>query len=245
MVKQDESNNQTLKSSERRERAHRILDAAAVLIARWGYNKTNVEDIAKQAGVGKGTIYLHWKTRDELFRALIQRERLLMVTDFKQRISEDPAGATLHGIYKHYALALTQRPLLKAFILRDSEALGKFAQGEHGTAALVERLAGFTAHLEFLRAHGLVRTDISVQEQVYILGSIMMGFYFIAPLMPPELTLADERLATLMAETVQRALESDRSPSVEELQTISQAFIEQLDRGIALYEAQFQKELDA
>ncbi len=48
----------------RQERAERILDAAAALIQRWGYNKTTIDDIAKQAGVAKGTIYLHWKTRD-------------------------------------------------------------------------------------------------------------------------------------------------------------------------------------
>ncbi len=233
-----------IQQEERRERAHRILDAAAVLILRWGYNKTNVEDIAKQAGVGKGTIYLHWKTRDELFRALIRRERLVMAADFRQRLSEDPEGATLHGIYKHYAYALIKHPLLKAFFLRESEALGKFAEGEHSTAAFTERLAGFNVHLEFLREHGLVRTDLSVRDQVYMLSAIVMGFYNVEPLMPPEFRLTDEELAERMAETVQRALESGRVASAEELQAISQTFIEQLDRGVALYEAQFQQELD-
>ncbi len=57
--------------SRRQERADRILDAAAELILRWGYRKTTIDDIAKQAGVAKGTIYLHWKTREDLFMALI------------------------------------------------------------------------------------------------------------------------------------------------------------------------------
>ena len=48
-------------------RAERILDAALELLQRWGYRKTTIEDIAKQAGVAKGTVYLHWKTRDALF----------------------------------------------------------------------------------------------------------------------------------------------------------------------------------
>lgn len=60
--------------SRRQERAHRILDAAAALILRWGYNKTTVDDIAREAGVAKGTIYLHWKMKEDLFGALIQRE---------------------------------------------------------------------------------------------------------------------------------------------------------------------------
>jgi AcrR family transcriptional regulator len=228
----------------RRERAHRILDAAAVLIGRWGYNKTNVEDIAKQAGVGKGTIYLHWKTRDELFRTLINRERLAMGADFRGRISEDPEGATLHGIYKHYANALSKYPLLKAFLLRDPDALGKYAQGEHGTDAFVERLAGFKVHLDFLRQRGLVRTDLSIEQQVYVLSAIVMGFYFVAPMMPAELTFSEAELADLMADSVQRALESDRVPSADELRQLSEAFLAQLDHGLALYEAQFLQELD-
>ena len=60
-----------MERSKREERADRILDAAANLILRWGYKKTTIDDIAKQAGVAKGTIYLHWKTREDLFVALL------------------------------------------------------------------------------------------------------------------------------------------------------------------------------
>src|SRR3954469_24682934 len=88
-------------ASKRQERALRILDVAAALILRWGYNKTTIDDIARQAGVAKGTIYLHWNTREDLFSALMQRERLALTADIKQRISGDPAGATLRGVLKH------------------------------------------------------------------------------------------------------------------------------------------------
>ncbi|HEV2653667.1 MAG TPA: TetR family transcriptional regulator, partial [Ktedonobacteraceae bacterium] len=49
--------------SKREQREERILDAAAELMVRWGYNKTTIDDIVRSAGVAKGTIYLHWKTR--------------------------------------------------------------------------------------------------------------------------------------------------------------------------------------
>ncbi len=76
--------------SRRQERAERILDAASELIQRWGYNKTTIDDIAKQAGVAKGTIYLHWKTREDLFRALMNREEMLMAEDIRQRMAATP-----------------------------------------------------------------------------------------------------------------------------------------------------------
>ncbi|OLD80902.1 MAG: hypothetical protein AUG54_04740 [Ktedonobacter sp. 13_1_20CM_4_53_7] len=51
--------------SKREQRANRILDAAAELMLRWGYNKTTIDDIARYAGVAKGTIYLHWKNHEK------------------------------------------------------------------------------------------------------------------------------------------------------------------------------------
>ena len=42
------------------ERAGRILDAAAELLLRWGYKRVSIEEIARHAGIGKGTVYLHF-----------------------------------------------------------------------------------------------------------------------------------------------------------------------------------------
>src|SRR2546429_7578253 len=94
----------------RQERADRILDAAAELILRWGYRKTTIDDIARQAGVAKGTLYLHWKTREELVAALLKREKGELAEDIKERIILYPEGGTLRGILKHYAPGLMKSP---------------------------------------------------------------------------------------------------------------------------------------
>jgi AcrR family transcriptional regulator len=139
-----ELSTQQREAYKRLQRAQRILDAAAVLILRWGYNKTTIDDIARQAGVAKGTIYLHWKTREDLFAALMKREKAELAADVQQRIAADPSGATLRGLLKHSALALMQRPLMKAVLLRDMDVIGKLAHSEQASAAYLERLAGFT-----------------------------------------------------------------------------------------------------
>jgi AcrR family transcriptional regulator len=64
-------------------RDERLLDAAADLIVRLGYDKTTISDIASQAGVAKGAIYLHWASKDDLFEALIIREMRRMLDDMK------------------------------------------------------------------------------------------------------------------------------------------------------------------
>ena len=245
MVKQSiEESAQQQEVSRRAARAHRILDAAAALILRWGYNKTTIDDIARQAGVAKGTIYLHWKTREELFAALIKREKLEMAEDIKQRITEDPEGGTLRGILKHSTLALLKHPLMKAILLRDMDVIGRLAHSEHSSAAYAERLTGFKIYLEFLREQGLVRTDLSLRAQMYIFSAIFIGFFLAAPLVPDEFTLSDEELADLMAETVHCTLETGRSVPSDELQTISHTFIQYMDHTMANAREKFQKELE-
>ena len=50
-----------------------ILDATDRLLARFGYRKMTVEDIATEAGIGKGTIYLHFSSKEEVVLSHIDR----------------------------------------------------------------------------------------------------------------------------------------------------------------------------
>lgn len=50
-----------------------ILDAALDLFRQYGYRRTSMEDIAQAANVAKGTLYIYFKSKDELFEALARR----------------------------------------------------------------------------------------------------------------------------------------------------------------------------
>jgi len=193
--------------SRRQERADRILDAAAELILRWGYKKTTIDDIARQAGVAKGTIYLHWKTREDLFMALLTREDLKLAEDMKQRIASDPEGATLRGFVKQTTTALMKNPLMKALFLNDTDMLGEIANREYSSATYPQRIENYKIYLEFLRSHGLVSTDIGIREQTYIFSAVWIGFLLVDPWMPDEFKVSDDEMVELLADTVQRALE--------------------------------------
>ena len=55
-----------------------ILNAARCVFARQSYAETVVDDIAGQAGIGKGTLYLYFKSKEEIFlAALIEDARRL------------------------------------------------------------------------------------------------------------------------------------------------------------------------
>jgi len=226
-------------------RAQRILDAASTLILRYGYHKTTVDDIAREANVGKGTLYLHWKTREALFAALILREKIAMAEDIKQQLADDPAGAMLRGLLKHAASALMHRPLLKAVLLRDTEVFGKFVQREQSSALSAEVLAGFTTYLEALRQQGLVRTDLSLQDLATLFSSIFIGFFLAAPFLPDAFKPAEEELADLIAETVHRTLEPRDPVSFSALQSASHTLAHYLDHSMARGQEQLHESVQA
>ncbi len=50
-----------------------ILDATDRLLARYGYKKMTIEDIAVEVGIGKGSVYLHFSSKDEIVLSHIDR----------------------------------------------------------------------------------------------------------------------------------------------------------------------------
>lgn len=50
-----------------------ILDAAGLLLGRFGFHKTTMDDLAREAGVARRTLYLHFRSKDEIFLARIDR----------------------------------------------------------------------------------------------------------------------------------------------------------------------------
>jgi AcrR family transcriptional regulator len=51
----------------------RILDAAERLLGRFGYRKMTVDDIAAEAGIGKGTVYLSFPSKEEVVLSTVDR----------------------------------------------------------------------------------------------------------------------------------------------------------------------------
>jgi AcrR family transcriptional regulator len=58
------------RSSKTEERRNQILNAATVCLARKGYYETKMDDIVAESGLSKGTLYLYFKSKKEIFVAL-------------------------------------------------------------------------------------------------------------------------------------------------------------------------------
>ncbi|NTX02956.1 MULTISPECIES: TetR/AcrR family transcriptional regulator [unclassified Myxococcus] len=63
-----------------------ILKAAGEVFARFGFKKASVEDIAKRAGVGKGSIYLHFESKEALFEAIVRQSHEMSLAELKASV---------------------------------------------------------------------------------------------------------------------------------------------------------------
>ena len=109
-------------------REQRILDVAANLFVHYGYDKTTVSDIAREAGISKGAVYLQFKGKQELLESLISHEMKQYAMTWVNLITEDPDGGTIGNMYKNMLVALNSRVFNAAIFRQDERVLGSYSR---------------------------------------------------------------------------------------------------------------------
>jgi AcrR family transcriptional regulator len=92
-----------------------ILDAALRVFGQYGYRRTSMDDIAREAGIGKGTIYLSFASKEEVFRALSERlsQRMLAGAEAASRrpgTTADKLAAMHAAWFGTYAETISRSP---------------------------------------------------------------------------------------------------------------------------------------
>jgi AcrR family transcriptional regulator len=161
----------------RRLRAERILDSAAELLLRWGYKRVTIDDVADQAGIGKGTVYLHYRTREELFFSVILREQAGATAELIEAVRRDPRDALPHRLVRLKYISVMRRPILRAVIAADPDILGRLVDAAKRSD--VGKLLGLVSsdYFQLMIEHSLVKPGISAAELVYGMGAITLGFF--------------------------------------------------------------------
>jgi AcrR family transcriptional regulator len=197
----------------RLERADRILDTARDLLLSWGYRRVTIDELARRAGVGKGTIYLHWRSREEVFHAVSAREAATMADAMVDAVRNDPAEVALHRYLRRLFVEAMNRPVLRALYTRDADTLGTFLAAAHHQRLEESKLGVNRDYLGVLAAEGLLRPDLHLNDLDYTLPTIVFGFFAAEPFHPPTIKLTLEQKADQLAETIRRAFEPTRAPS--------------------------------
>jgi AcrR family transcriptional regulator len=202
------------------ERGERILDAAAELVLRWGYKRVTIEDVAKQAGIGKGTVYLHFRNRSELFLSVLVRESVAMTGEMLTALRQDPIMMLPAEQAQLVYLGVMKRPLLRAMFSRNIEILGDLALDPAMQPLRRVKIDLFGDLFQVLREHGLVRTDRDLESQRFVMSAVQTGFYLAGPILGPYNTHDDEATAELLAHTVREALHAPGPPDQAVLEAL-------------------------
>jgi len=127
-----------------------ILDSTDRLLARFGYRKMTVEDIAAEAGIGKGSIYLHFSSKEEVVLSHIDR----IVDRLRERLKE---------IARSDATAAER---LRLMLL--TRVLFRFDSIQHYTQSLNDLLSG-------LRSSLLARRAQYFESEAQIFAEVLMA----------------------------------------------------------------------
>ena len=209
-------------------RADRILDAAGELLLRHGHRKVTIEDIARRARIGKGTVYLHWRTKDEVFLALLARESVRMVEQISAALRADPGEVQLHRLARRTFQAVLDQPLLLAVATRDNEVLGRLADSDINDVGLATSEQFF----DLLNEYGLLRTD--VPNLPYAMRAAAGGFYVLEEV-DPSIKLDNEARLDALAHVIRSSFEPARPPRRSVLVAAAEAIATVFDDMIPPY----------
>ena len=145
----------------------RVLDVAYETFAAEGLS-VPIDEIARRAGVGPGTIYRHFPTKDELFRAVIESRMKRLIDDGRALLESDGPGEALFSFLRSMVLqwGATDHGLVDALasgIGIDIESA--VPDAEDAFLALLDEL------LRAAQNAGTARQDIGVRE----VKAIMVG----------------------------------------------------------------------
>ncbi len=188
------------------ERKQQILDAAAAVIIRLGYDKSTMSDIAEEAGASRRTVYLYFNGKEELFEALLYREYMQYSLAWLEYIEADPRGGTVGGFYRALFHSVNSRPLIAAMLRRDRRVIGNYLRKRDNIFAQMESGVNTSDFFHSLQAAGAIRKDIDAAVILHIIEMLSYGQLTIGDFKPLDQFPPYDAVMEALADMMDRAL---------------------------------------
>lgn len=118
---------------EREQRRQAIVNAAEKIFFSKGYEKSTMDDIAAESELSKGTLYLYFKSKEEVYLAIILRGMKILRSLFEEAVDSNETGlgkvraigqaySKFHSDYRHHYDALMYYSLMKIDVFGQSPA---------------------------------------------------------------------------------------------------------------------------
>lgn len=143
----------------------RVLEAAESVFAAEGIS-VPVDLIAEKAGVGVGTLYRHFPTKEKLFEAILTERLDAITADARARLQSDDPGASFFGFLQYLVEeSALKRDLIQALLGAGVEIELAVAPSKRNLEAAVGDL------LEVAQRSGIVRDDVSSEVVLSLVGA--------------------------------------------------------------------------
>jgi len=188
------------------DKPQQIVDAAIRVFARTGYYNSRVSDIAREAGIASGTIYLYFETKEQILVTLF-REKMAEFVAFLRReiaVEREPEAKLRRLVHLHFTV-LEQNPALAEVMQVELRQGHKFFRGAsaHEVSAYFELIGSI---LEEGVAAGRFVPDLPVKVATKMLFGAMdqVATSWVLGKRGYRLTAAADAVATIFLKGVTR-----------------------------------------
>ena len=151
----------TAESTRKRDKRRQILEAAVCVFARTGFHKSRVSDVAKAAEVADGTIYLYFKSKDDILISIFEETMGEMIEGVQTAMAEheDPLDQLRSFATFHMGNVESHTDVAK--VLQVELRLSNTFMKEYRPTRLQEYMDIIGRVIEEGQASGVIRTDVN------------------------------------------------------------------------------------
>lgn len=169
--------NKGIRAARKEARPREILEAAFEEFVLRGYSATNVEDIAERVGVTKGTIYVYFSSKEDVFEKMVMElaQPKLDITSYHEALHSRPALdvmlCLLRDMYSVVVDGYYTREILR-FLIAESYAFGELRQRTQDIFA-VPLLSAVEDIIRFGCEHGQFRAEAADLDPHVLISPIV------------------------------------------------------------------------
>ena len=154
----------------------KIVDAALATFSKNGYDRTRMDDIAEAANVSKGTLYLYFKNKEELFYAISERN----IRELKEQLStlltkSEDLISSAENFYENFRSNTSGTNVEKVFFEIIAESSRNLKLRRMLYEQRIKMLDVVTTYLDLQQEKGLIRKNSNTKTIASGLISLYNG----------------------------------------------------------------------
>ena len=166
------------------ERRDRIAGAAARCFARWGYSRTRMEDIAREAGIARPALYRYYAGKEALLREVLVRHIEQRAAELHRRVRRRGPSGPL--IVEALRTGITGADDAMAQTVLEEDVVHVTAKLVAESDAVFEAMSAYwRPYLEYAQERGELRPGVELDQAVRWLTFIIFHFLTMPETVPP------------------------------------------------------------